>query len=39
MASHPDVTAKMRAEVLTVCGNQAPTYENIRQMKYGKYST
>ena len=36
MASHPDVTAKMRAEVLDVCGNQAPTYENIRQMKYGK---
>ncbi|KAF8736947.1 hypothetical protein AX14_013681 [Amanita brunnescens Koide BX004] len=34
MAVHPDVTAKMRAEVLTVCGNQAPTYENIRQMKY-----
>lgn len=34
MAIHPDVAAKMRAEVLAVCGNEAPTYDKIRQMKY-----
>ncbi len=35
MATHPDVTAKMRAEVLNICGDQVPTYESIKQMKYG----
>ncbi|KAF8629726.1 hypothetical protein AX15_003304 [Amanita polypyramis BW_CC] len=34
MAIHPDVTEKMRSEVLGVCGSQAPTYETLRQMKY-----
>jgi hypothetical protein len=36
MATHPDVAAKMRAEVLNICGDQVPTYESIKQMKYGK---
>ena len=32
---HPDVTRKLRAEVLQHCGlDEAPTYDNIKQLKY-----
>ncbi|KAF7334449.1 Cytochrome P450 monooxygenase CYP63 [Mycena venus] len=35
MAIYPDVARKLRAEVLEHCGpHGAPTYENIRDMKY-----
>ena len=36
MALHPDVTRKMRAEVLATCGRTgAPTLENIKALRYG----
>jgi cytochrome P450 len=35
MAIHPNVTKRLRAEVLAHCGpNNAPTYESIRNLKY-----
>ncbi|EIW77750.1 cytochrome P450 monooxygenase CYP63 [Coniophora puteana RWD-64-598 SS2] len=34
MAMHPDVTQKLRREVLSVCGQSTPTFENIKQMRY-----
>ncbi|KAF8639056.1 hypothetical protein AX17_001752 [Amanita inopinata Kibby_2008] len=34
MATHPHVTERMRHEVLSYCGSQAPTYAQIRQLKY-----
>jgi cytochrome P450 len=35
LAIHPDVTKKLRAEVLEHCGtNGAPTYDNIRHLRY-----
>ncbi|OAX37739.1 cytochrome P450 monooxygenase CYP63 [Rhizopogon vinicolor AM-OR11-026] len=36
MALYPNIAAKMRREVLDVCGNNVPTYENIRKLKYVK---
>ncbi|KAI5983159.1 cytochrome P450 monooxygenase CYP63 [Pisolithus marmoratus] len=36
LALHPDVAKKLRQEVAHVCGDQPPTYENIRKMKYMK---
>jgi len=38
MALYPDVATKMRQEVLDVCGNNIPTYEDIRKLKYGELS-
>jgi hypothetical protein len=38
MALHPDIAAKMRLEVLDVCGNNIPTYQDIRRLKYGEFS-
>jgi len=39
MAIHPDVTAKLRAEVLDHCGPTKPgTFENFRNMKYSTVS-
>lgn len=36
MALHPDVTRKMRAEVLQHCGrHEAPTLESIKELRYG----
>lgn len=35
MALHPEVTQRLRAEVLDKVGaTQRPTYDNIRDMKY-----
>lgn len=35
MAIHPDVTQRLRAEVLQHCGPTAPpTFEHFRDMKY-----
>ena len=35
MAIHPDVTQRLRAEVLEHCGPTSfPTFENFRDMKY-----
>ena len=35
MAIHPDVTQRLRAEVLEHCGSTAsPTFEHFRDMKY-----
>jgi len=35
LAIHPDVTEKLRAEVLEHCGmDGVPTYEKIRHLKY-----
>ncbi|OJA17451.1 hypothetical protein AZE42_05935 [Rhizopogon vesiculosus] len=36
MALYPNIAAKMRREVLDVCGNNVPTYEDIRKLKYVK---
>jgi len=34
MATHPDVAAKMRDEVLNHCAANPPTHDQIKQMKY-----
>ncbi|KAF8556689.1 cytochrome P450 monooxygenase CYP63 [Imleria badia] len=36
LALHPNVTRKLREEVLDVCGYSAPTYETIKKLKYMK---
>ncbi|EGO22856.1 hypothetical protein SERLADRAFT_471322 [Serpula lacrymans var. lacrymans S7.9] len=36
MAVYPDVTRKLRQEVLDNCGQEAPTYENIKRLRYMK---
>ncbi|KAG0701446.1 cytochrome P450 monooxygenase CYP63 [Suillus ampliporus] len=36
MALYPRIAAKMRQEVLDVCGNNVPTHEDIRKLKYVK---
>ncbi|KAG1748095.1 cytochrome P450 monooxygenase CYP63 [Suillus lakei] len=36
MALYPNIAAKMRREVLDVCGNNVPTHEDIRKLKYIK---
>jgi hypothetical protein len=40
MAMHTDVTARMREEVLRVCGpaSHAPTYTDLKQLKYGTFT-
>jgi len=38
MAIHPETAQKLRAEVMHHCGpDGAPTYENIKELKYSKY--
>lgn len=40
MAIYPDMARKLRAEVLEHCGARgAPTYENIRDMKYSTFAS
>ncbi|KAK0436982.1 cytochrome P450 [Desarmillaria tabescens] len=34
MCEHPDMTARLRSEILERVGNRKPTYEDIRDMKY-----
>jgi hypothetical protein len=36
MTLYPSIAAKMRREVLDVCGNNVPTHEEIRKLKYGE---
>ncbi|KAL4076590.1 cytochrome P450 [Scleroderma yunnanense] len=36
LALHPNVAAKLRQEVEDVCGDQPPTFENIKKLKYMK---
>lgn len=36
LALHPNVTRKLREEVLDVCGYGTPTYETIKKLKYSE---
>ncbi|KAG2155274.1 cytochrome P450 monooxygenase CYP63 [Suillus bovinus] len=36
MALYPNIAARMRQEVFDVCGNNVPTHEKIRKLKYVK---
>ncbi|KAG6337191.1 hypothetical protein ID866_1905 [Astraeus odoratus] len=36
LALHPSVAKKLRQEVLDVCGDHPPTYDNIKKLKYMK---
>ncbi|KAI6015338.1 cytochrome P450 monooxygenase CYP63 [Pisolithus orientalis] len=36
LALHPDVAKKLRQEVAHICGDQPPTYEKIKKLKYMK---
>ncbi len=37
LARHPDVYQKLRDEIMEVCGDRHPTYENIKDMAYLRY--
>ena len=34
LAQHPDIVAKMRAEIKEICGDQLPGFQDLRQLTY-----